>query len=182
LTDLELIQGCLKGNARSQRWLFDKFAGKMMTVCRRYLCDPKEAEDILQESFIKVFRSLGHYRHEGSLEGWIRRIVVHTALRALQKKKIQWINIDQETDTLQSDDIDALTAISAEELLRLIGGLPDGYRIVFNLSVVEGYDHNEIATMMNITPATSRSQLLKARKALQTQIENLKKLPKKYVS
>ncbi len=154
----------------------------MMTVCRRYLRDPKEAEDILQEAFIKVFMSLSRYRHEGSLEGWIRRIVVHTALRVLQKKKIQWADIEQEADTLQSDDIDALAAISAEELLRLISDLPDGYRIVFNLSVVEGYDHKEIASMLNITPVTSRSQLLKARKALQTQIENLKKLPKKYAS
>jgi RNA polymerase sigma-70 factor (ECF subfamily) len=182
LTELELIENCLKGNAKSQRRLFEQFAGKMMTVCRRYSCDLKEAEDMLQEGFIKVFSSLGQYRFEGPLEGWIRRIVVHTALKILQRKRIQWSDIGQEPDTVPSMDADALTALSAEELLKLISALPDGYRVVFNLSVLEGYDHNEIAVMLGISAATSRSQLLKARRLLQTQIENLNKLPKKYAS
>ena len=152
----------------------------MMTLCRRYACDQKEAEDILQESFIKVFKQIEQYRFEGSLEGWIRRIVVHTALRTLQNKKIRFTDIDEDLQNTSSVDPDALMNLSAEELLRLIRNLPDGYRIVFNLYVHEGYDHNEIASMLNISAGTSRSQLLKARKYLKTQIESLKKLPKKY--
>jgi RNA polymerase sigma factor (sigma-70 family) len=154
----------------------------MMTVCLRYACDQAEAEDMLQESFIKIFSHIGQYRFEGPLEGWIRRIVVNTALRILQKKKIEFAAIDEDLDLTQTMNVDAIASLSAGELLKLISGLPDGYRVVFNLNVLEGYDHNEIAQMLEITAATSRSQLLKARKMLQTQIENLQKLPKKYVS
>lgn len=151
-----------------------------MTVCRRYSRDQKEAEDILQESFIKVFKSIGQYRFEGPLEGWIRRIVVHTALRIIQKKKIHFSAIDDHPETAQSIDAGALSNLGAAELIKLIGSLPDGYRLVFNLYVLEGYDHGEIAAMLNIDNATSRSQLLKARRLLKTQIENLSKIPKKY--
>jgi RNA polymerase sigma factor (sigma-70 family) len=181
LTERELIEGCLKKSAKSQRRLFDQYAGKMMTVCRRYACDQAEAEDMLQESFIKVFTNIGQFRFQGSLEGWIRRIVVHTALRTLQKKKIRFTEIDEDLDNTRSVNADGLAGLSEEELLKLIGSLPDGYRLVFNLYVLEGYDHNEIAGMLEISPTTSRSQLSKARKLLQTQVENLTKLPKRYV-
>jgi RNA polymerase sigma factor (sigma-70 family) len=180
LTERELIEGCLKKNSKSQRRLFELYAGKMMTVCRRYACDQTEAEDILQESFIRIFSNIGQYRFEGSLEGWIRRIVIHTALRILQKKKIRFVEINDDADIEQSTSVDSVAALSAEELLKLISALPDGYRVVFNLYVLEGYDHNEIAEMLDINAATSRSQLSKARKVLQTQIENLTKLPKRY--
>lgn len=153
-----------------------------MTVCRRYTCDKSEAEDILQDAFIKVFANIAQYRFDGSLEGWVRRIVVHTALRTLQKKKPWFTGLEKETDTVPAPDVDALAALSAEELLKLIGTLPEGYRIVFNLYVIEGYDHQEIGALLGINPATSRSQLAKARRALQTQIENRKRLPKKYAS
>lgn len=135
---------------------------------------------MLQESFIRVFGNIGQYRFEGSLEGWVRRIVIHTALRILQKKKIRFAEINEEVDIEQSMSVDGVAALGAEELLKLISALPDGYRIVFNLYVLEGYDHNEIAAMLEINAATSRSQLSKARKVLQTQIENLTKLPKRY--
>jgi len=180
LTERELIEGCLKKNSKSQRKLFELFAGKMMTVCRRYATDPTEAEDMLQEAFIRIFNNIGQYRFEGSLEGWIRRIVIHTALRVLQKKKLRFSEIQDGLNIEQSMTVDGVASLSAEELLKLISGLPDGYRIVFNLYVLEGYDHNEIASMLDINAATSRSQLAKARKVLQTQIENLTKLPKRY--
>ena len=151
-----------------------------MTVCRRYACDQAEAEDMLQESFVKVFTNIGQFRFQGSLEGWIRRIVVHTALRTLQKKKIRFTEIDEDLDIAQSVNTDGLEGLSVEELLKLIGNLPDGYRLIFNLYVLEGYDHNEIAGMLEISATTSRSQLSKARKLLQTQVENLTKLPKRY--
>lgn len=153
-----------------------------MSVCRRYACDLNEAEDMLQEAFIKVFNSLAQFRSEGSLEGWIRRIVVHSALKVLQKKKIRFADVEQEAEMLASVDADALSVLTAEEILRLIGALPEGYRIVFNLYVLEGYDHNEIGILLGITAATSRSQLLKARRALQNQLSDKKTLPKKYAS
>jgi RNA polymerase sigma factor (sigma-70 family) len=180
LTERELIEGCLKKNSKSQRRLFELYAGKMMTVCRRYANAHTEAEDMLQESFIRIFSNIAQYRFEGSLEGWIRRIVIHTALRVLQKKKIRFAEINDDLDIEQSTSVDGITSLSAEELLKLISALPEGYRIVFNLYVLEGYDHNEIAAMLDINAATSRSQLSKARKVLQTQIENLIKLPKRY--
>lgn len=152
----------------------------MMTVCRRYSCDQKEAEDMLQESFIRIFQNIAQFRFEGSLEGWIRRIVVHTALRILQKKKIHFSDMGESVEHAQSMDSDAVSNLGTEELLKLISSLPDGYRIVFNLYVLEGYDHNEIAGMLKISSATSRSQLLKARKLLKTQIENLHKIPTRY--
>ena len=152
----------------------------MLTVCRRYANDQTEAEDMLQEAFVRVFNNIAQYRFEGSLEGWIRRIVIHTALRVLQKKKIRFTEIKDDLDIEQSMSADGIAALGAEELLKLISALPEGYRIVFNLYVLEGYDHNEIASMLDINAATSRSQLSKARKVLQTQIENLTKLPKRY--
>jgi RNA polymerase sigma factor (sigma-70 family) len=182
LTEKQLIEGCLKMNAKSQRELYRRFNGKMMAVCRRYAGDLTEAEDMLQEAFIKVFTNIEQYRFEGSLEGWIRRIVIHSALEILRKRLIRFTDIDAEAETLSSPDTDAFAALSASELMRLICDLPDGYRVVFNLYVIEGYDHNEIATLLGISAATSRSQLLKARRALQEQIKCTDRLPNTYAS
>lgn len=151
-----------------------------MTVCRRYAPDRKTAEDILQESFINIFRHIHRYRSEGSLEGWIRKIVVHAALRGLEKKRLHFAGLDNHPGAEPAIDAEAVARLSEEELLRLISALPDGYRLVFNLYVLEGYNHDEIAAMLKISNATSRSQLLKARRLLQTRIENLSKIPRKY--
>jgi RNA polymerase sigma-70 factor (ECF subfamily) len=180
LTERELIEGCLKKDTKSQRALFEQFAGKMMSVCRRYAKDQKEAEDMLQESFIRVFSHFGQYRSEGSLEGWIRRIVVRTCLRLIQKSKIRFLDIDENRETAPFIAAEVLSNLDTEDLLKLISGLPNGYRLIFNLYVLEGYDHNEIAALLNITAGTSRSQLSKARNLLKIQIENLQKLPNKY--
>ncbi len=135
---------------------------------------------MLQESFIRVFSYFGQYRSEGSLEGWIRRIVVHTCLKLIQKRKIQFLDLDENQETAPFIAADVLSNLDAEDLLKLISSLPGGYRMIFNLYVVEGYDHNEIAALLNISPGTSRSQLSKARNLLKTQIENLQKFPNKY--
>jgi RNA polymerase sigma factor (sigma-70 family) len=169
-------------NAKSQRELYQRFNGKMMAVCRRFASDLTEAEDMLQEAFIRVFTNIGQYRFEGSLEGWIRRIVVHSALEVLRKRLVRFTDIDGEVETLSSTDTDAVEALSAGELMKLICDLPDGYRIVFNLYVIEGYDHNEIATLLGISAATSRSQLLKARRALQEEIKCTHRPPNTYAS
>jgi RNA polymerase sigma factor (sigma-70 family) len=169
-------------NAKSQRELYQRFNGKMMAVCRRFARDLTEAEDMLQEAFIRVFTSMEQFRFEGSLEGWIRRIVVHSALEVLRKRLVRFSDIDGEAETLVSPDTDAVAAMSAGELMKLICDLPDGYRVVFNLYVIEGYDHNEIATLLGVSAATSRSQLLKARRALQDQIKYTDSSPNTYAS
>jgi RNA polymerase sigma-70 factor (ECF subfamily) len=183
LTERELIEGCQKKDAKCQYRLFELFSGKMMTVCRRYARDQKEAEDILQESFIRIFDYIGQYRFEGSFEGWVRRIVVNAALNLLQRRRVKFVDTGPGMESIAAAatvDAEVITKLSTEELLKLIGHLPDGYRLVFNLYVIEGYDHNEIARMLNISAVTSRTQLLKARHLLRTQIENLQKMPEKY--
>ncbi len=165
----------MKKDAKSQRLLFDQYAGIMMTICRRYSCDPREAEDMLQESFIRVFQYIDQYRSEGSFEGWIKRITVNAALRVLKNKKIHFSEIRKDQQSTHTIDPDALSDLSEEELLKLIGDLPDGYRVVFNLYVLEGYDHDEIGAMLDIRPATSRSQLSKARRLLKERIGSLHK-------
>lgn len=168
-TEKALIDGCLAGDTLCQRQLFDLHAGNMMTVCLRYAADQMEAEDLLMEAFVKVYRYMHQYKFEGSFEGWMRRIVVNTALKKLQKKKLYFEEIKPEKIT-ENADASAYMHLGEKELLDLIRGLPDGYRIVFNLFVIEGYNHDEIADMLNIQPGTSRSQLVKARKLLQQKI------------
>jgi len=178
LTEKELVTGCIKKDAKSQRMLFEQYAGKMMTICRRYSCDQKEAEDMLQEAFIRIFTYIHQYKFEGPLGAWIMRITVNSALKILQNKKIHFSEIRESQQTFHAIDPHALSNLSEDELLKLISNLPEGYRIVFNLYVLEGYNHDEIAQLLNIRPATSRSQLSKARRMLQEQITPLQKIVK----
>lgn len=176
LTEYEIIEGCIRQDSKCQRALFDRYAGKMMGVCTRYAKDTMEAEDMLQDAFIKVFQYIGQFKFEGAFEGWIRRIVVNTAIRHLEKKKIQFKDIEETTYDAPRVEASAYTHLGQEDLLKLINQLPDGYRMVFNLNAIEGYSHEEIAEMLNIQPGTSRSQLVKARKMLQYQILQLQKV------
>jgi len=147
-----------------------------MTVCSRYASTSPEAEDMLQESFIKIFLSIHQYKSEGSFEGWLRRITVTTCLRKLQKTKTRYDDLSILETLRDAVHPDVISALAEKELIGLIRNLPDGYRIVFNLSVIEGYSHDEIATMLGIEPATSRSQLMKARRHLQKQILDYQKI------
>jgi RNA polymerase sigma factor (sigma-70 family) len=165
-----LIDGCLAGDNLSQRQLFDQYAGKLMTICLRYSIDQMEAEDLLMESFVKIYRFMYQYKFEGSFEGWMRRIVVNTALKKIKKRKIQFEEIKPEKVT-EIADPGAYNHLGEKEILSLVRQLPEGYKLVFNLFVIEGYSHEEIAELLNIQPGTSRSQLVKARKMLQQQIE-----------
>jgi RNA polymerase sigma factor (sigma-70 family) len=174
--EYELIKGCINQDARCQRMLFDRYAGKMMSVCLRYANDTMEAEDMIQDAFIKVFQYIGQFKFEGAFEGWIRRIVVNTAIRHLEKKKLHFKDIDDNGQNAPSIDAQAYNHLGEADLMRLISQLPDGYRLVFNLNAIEGYSHEEIAVMLNIQPGTSRSQLVKARKMLQHQILQLQKI------
>jgi RNA polymerase sigma factor (sigma-70 family) len=170
VTEAEIIKGCVEKNIRCQRLLFDAYAGRLMTICLRYASDTPEAEDMLQESFIKIFDAVDQYRFEGSFEGWLKKVTVNTCLKTLQKRKIKFTGISMLEITAETTQQQAIGNLTENELIKLISNLPDGYRIVFNLYVIEGYSHDEIAQMLNIETATSRSQLVKARRMLQKQI------------
>lgn len=170
MTEQKLIKGCVQKNAECQRMLFEQYAGILMTVCIRYSSTQVEAEDVMQEAFIRIFNYIHQYKFEGSFEGWLKRIVANTALRILQKKGIRFSELKEETQEQYVEDADALSHASETEILQLISNLPAGYRTVFNMYVLEGYSHEEIATLLKINIGTSRSQLAKARKALQQKI------------
>ncbi len=176
MTDYELVQGCLREDSASQRAFFERFAGRMMTVCLRYARNRSEAEDVLQEAFIKIFDNLNSFQFKGSLEGWIRRIVVNTALRYFSRKSIthEQAGLDNLPDPAIPPS--AYAALGEQDLLRMINQLPDGYRVVFNLYAIEGYSHKEISELLDIQESTSRSQLVKARKLLQSQLEQLQRI------
>ncbi len=173
MTEEELVKGCKNEDRHCQRIVFERYAGKMMTVSLRYARHRLEAEDILQESFIKVFNNIRSFKSEGSFEGWIRRIVVNTALREIQKSSFK----NELLGTLNVPEIieepKAISNLSELEILKLISFLPDGYRTVFNLYVFEDFSHREIANQLGIEESTSRSQLTKARQMLQLQLKKL---------
>lgn len=161
-----LIEGCLKQDRRSQELLYKKYSKRMFGVCLGYAKDHDSAKEILQESFIKVFNKIKDYKSEGSLEGWIRRLVVNTAIDHHRKSSRLYVS-NMGDERIESVENEVLEQFNSEELLDLIRKLPEGYRVIFNLSVVEGYSHEEIGEQLGITPSTSRSQLARARKLLQ---------------
>lgn len=174
MNESALVKKCIDGDQRAQRKLFDKFAPKMMGVCLRYSKDSEQAEDVLQDGFVKVFTKLDRYSGNGSLEGWIRRIMVNTALDQIRKNtKFQ--------DNVSLDDVDyrleshgnIFEGLVAEDLMLLINNMPDGYKVVFNMFAIEGYSHKEIAEKLNVSENTSKSQYSRARAYLRTQLEKL---------
>ncbi len=176
MTEYELIKGSIQQDAKCQRMLFEQLAGKMFAVCLRYSNDAMEAEDMMQDGFIRVFNNLHQFKFEGSFEGWVRRVIVNCALKYLQKKRISFNEIKESTYDTPRIESYAYAHLGEEELMKLINQLPDDYRIVFNLNVIEGFSHEEIGKMLNIQASTSRSQLVKARKMLQHQILQLQKI------
>jgi RNA polymerase sigma factor (sigma-70 family) len=178
LTEEQLIKACIREDAASQKELFTRFGSRMLGVCHRYARTAADAEDILQEAFIKVFDKIGQFKFEGSFEGWIRRIVVNTALKkyTLMRYDKEVSGIENTNGNQMAEDPLAYIHLSQKDLLKLINDLPDGYRTIFNLHIIEGYQHDEIAAMLGIQPGTSRSQLVKARGMLQKQIMELQKV------
>jgi RNA polymerase sigma factor (sigma-70 family) len=177
LNEIDLIKGCIRRDATAQHLLFEKYAAILMTICRRYAGDLYEAEDMLQEAFINIFSNISRFKFAGSFEGWLKRITVHAAIKILQSRKAQVIGISDNHHQLISRDFNALSDLGAEDLLKLINQLPAGYRLIFNLHIMEGYTHDEIADMLKIKPATSRSQLSKARAILKDKINLIQKIP-----
>lgn len=171
-SEKELVSQCQKNQRSAQEKLYKLFSPKMYGVCLRYSNNQFEAEEILQEGFIKVFLHLKNFRSQGSLEGWIRRTIINTAINYYRKnlKYQNDINIDDHQFTTPNGN-DILGKLSTDELMNLIKELPDGYRMIFNLYVIEGFSHKEIGAMMNINENTSKSQLSRARQVLQNKIK-----------
>jgi RNA polymerase sigma factor (sigma-70 family) len=167
----KMVKGCVKGQPHYQEILYNKYYRKMFGVCLRYAPNRETAEDILQDSFVKVFKNIGSYEGKGSLEGWIRRVVVNTALELLRKKSSLYPVVDIEQAVNTDSGWDVVSTLSEQEILALVQALPVGYRTVFNLFAIEGYSHKEIAEQLNITEGTSKSQLARARQVLQENIQ-----------
>ena len=170
--DHDLIEGCLLGNPVMQKNLYDKYAPKMYGICLRYAANTEDAKDILQDGFVKVFINLSKFKAAGSFEGWMRRIFVNTAIEHYRRKNQLYAISENQEENIPNQDISPLDELAAEDIIRLISELPNGYRTVFNLFAVEGYSHKEIATMMNITEGTSKSQYARAKAWLQEKIGN----------
>jgi RNA polymerase sigma-70 factor (ECF subfamily) len=174
MDEATMIEGCISGNPRAQKQLYDKFSGKMMGVCLRYCSNTDEAEDALQEGFVKVFTKISEFKRDGSFEGWIRRIMVNTALDLLRKNKKHTFNASiDDVNVHLSDGETALNQLAAEDLLMLLSKLPTGYRVVFNMFAIEGFSHKEIAEHLGVTESTSKSQYSRARAFLKESLERL---------
>jgi len=186
MDEKDLLKECLSGNTRAQKLLYERYSPKMFGVCLRYASDRSMAEDFLQEGFIRVFMKLGSFKSQGSLEGWMRRIMVNTALEILRKKDIlrnsveltfpnqhhgglqEGLHTEPEADEDANDDITG--QISADILHQTISEMPVGFRTVFNLYAVENYTHKEIANLVGISEGTSKSQFARARVWLQKRL------------
>lgn len=166
-----LIQGCIKGERASQTRLYNLFSQKMFVVCLRYAKSREEAEEILQEGFMKVFDCVNQFRFAGSFEGWMRRIMVNSALQRYRKKGLLHPvgNIDPEVADIEMHE-DILSRIGTKELMKMIQLLPPAYRLTFNLFVFEGLKHREIAEMLGVSEGTSKSNLSDARTILQKSV------------
>jgi RNA polymerase sigma factor (sigma-70 family) len=171
-SETELIAACRNNNRQAQQALFQKMAGKMLSVVKRYITNTSEAEDTLMEGFVKVFSKLDQYQGGGSFEGWIRKIMVNEALMSIRKNKDRYpVDIDVAFDLAHPDE--TLMQLGIQEIESLIATLPTGYRTIFNLYAIEGYSHAEIALLLNISEGTSKSQLSRARALLQNQLITL---------
>lgn len=175
MSDQDLVEGCLKGKMSHQELLYKRFSSKMMGVCLRYFKDRQEAEDALQEAFIRVFDHIKYFRFEAPLEAWVRRITVNTAISLYNRnKKYQGASdLEEVQNEVSASYESALSKLEARDLLSLINLLPPGYRMVFNLFAIEGYQHKEIASMLDISENTSKTQYQKARKYLQRELAKL---------
>jgi RNA polymerase sigma factor (sigma-70 family) len=168
--EASIVEGCRKGDSRAQRLLYERFASVMYALCCRYLKNKADAEDVLVTAFTRIFERFNQYRGEGSLEGWIRRVMVNECLAFLRKSRRLFLQTDLEQAASFMEGYPASDQLEAEDLMRLITELPDGYRTVFNMYVIEGYTHQEIAERLGISENTSKSQLSRAREYLQKRL------------
>jgi RNA polymerase sigma factor (sigma-70 family) len=169
-----IIKGCLKEDRNSQKELYNRYSGKMMAICYRYANSRMEAEDMLQEGFIKVFDKIKSFKGKGSLEGWVRRVIVNNNINIIRQNKIKFENIDDvEYELIEPITDEVLDKLNEKVLLDLISKMPNGYRSVFNMYVFDGLSHKEIAYKLNTSEVNSRTQYSKSKKYLQKQINKL---------
>lgn len=168
----DLIKGCIDRDPQMQRLLYERFSSKMYGVCLRYADNTEDANDVMQEGFIKVYKNLSKFRGEGSFEGWIRRIFIHTAIEHY-RKKVKLFNVSEVTEnTVEDDKLNVLDALAVKDILNIVNELTPGYKAVFNMHVIEGYSHKEIAKILGITEGTSKSQLARAKGVLKKIIDS----------
>jgi RNA polymerase sigma-70 factor (ECF subfamily) len=171
ITETDLIAGCLAGDRKMQESLYQRFSSKMYAVCLRYASNADDAQDLLQEGFIKVFRNLEKFRREGSFEGWVRRVFVNTAIEHYRRK----VNLntigDREEQTIEDGNWNVLDDLAERDIIQLVQELSPGYRTVFNMYVIEGYSHKEIGDILNISEGTSKSQLGRAKAILAKKVQ-----------
>ena len=171
LSESDLIQGCIEGNRQMQEILYKKFSSKMYSVCLRYSGNIEDANDLLQEGFIKIFRNLEKFRGDGSFEGWIRRIFVNTSIEHF-RKKVKLYNVTEvQENTIEDVELNILDSMAEKDIIFLVNELAPGYKAVFNMHVIEGYSHKEIADILGITEGTSKSQLARAKGVLKKSLE-----------
>ncbi|HLG36224.1 MAG TPA: sigma-70 family RNA polymerase sigma factor [Bacteroidia bacterium] len=172
MADDEIIRSCISGDARAQKFLFDTYSRRMMGLCMRYASGREEAEDMLQEGWIKVFRNLHQFRFEGSAEGWIKKVMINTCLELLRRNKKMSNHLGVEAaEQIAVSEFNSNDTLSAKDLMNMIHKLPSGYRTVFNLYAIEGYTHKEIGEKLGINENTSKSQYSRARAHLQKMLE-----------
>ncbi len=159
--DEQIIDGCKRGESKAQRSLYEKYSRRMFGICLRYCDSREEAEEVLQEGLLKVFQKIDAYKGEGNLESWMKRIMINTALDTYRRNKNR--QMETEWQDHYSGTTEALTELKAKDLLVIIQQLPKGFRAVFNLYAVEGYNHGEIGKMLGISEGTSKSQYARAR-------------------
>ncbi len=171
----QIIEDCKKGINKAQRVLYQKYSAVMFAICLRYADSKDEAEDILQEGFVKVFSNIDTYKEQGTFVSWMKRIFVNTAITLFHKnKKFRFhVNIDETQDFIPTETNSSNDTLSTEDLMKIINEMPDGYRIVFNLYAIEGYKHKEIGELLNIDINTSKSQYSRARKWIQQKLIEL---------
>jgi RNA polymerase sigma factor (sigma-70 family) len=176
VSESDLILGSIRGDRRMQELLYKTYSPKMYGVCLRYAGNPDDAQDILQEGFVKVFKNLTRFRGDGSFEGWIRRIFVNTAIEHYRRKVNMYPVTENQENTIEDKDWTAFDRLALKDLLEIIQELSPGYRTVFNLYVVEGYTHKDIADILGISEGTSKSQLARAKAILQNVIKGKKRV------
>lgn len=169
----DILKGCRKGKAKAQKQLYDLYSAQMLGVCLRYIKNKSDTEDILQDGFVKVFKNIDNYDGSGSLAGWIYRIMINTALNYLREKNKMHL-VEYEDNVAEEEDNYLEPLFSRQQLMKAMQKLPDGYRTVFNMYVIDGYKHREISRILNVSINTSKTQLVRARNMLRKELTKLK--------
>lgn len=182
MSDLEIIEGCAKHNRKAQQELYDQYSRLLLGICLRYASDKAEAEDILQESFLKIYFNIKDYSGTGSFVGWLRKVAVNTAITHYHKNlkyryhvEIEdYLSVESGSTGFEED------FFTSDELFRVLNELPPGYRMVFNLYAIDGYKHKEIAEMLGIDTNTSKSQYSRAKASIREKLEKLGRIKERY--